>query len=122
MKFLWRYGKRLFFTIISIILLLFMVTILYYSNFINEGTYNFLKLFITLTSIFVNAIILGKSSNNSKGYMDGIMFGLLIILLILIPTLIANKLELKLLVYYGMILGTTTLGSMFGKSTKKNKK
>ena len=118
MKFLWKYGKRLFFTIISIILLLFLVTVLYYSNFINESTYNFLKLFVTLISIFINATILGRSNN--KGYMDGIKFGILIILLILIPTIIANKLELKLLIYYGMILGTTTLGTTFKKSKKKN--
>jgi len=111
--------KVLFFNILELFTLLFLVTILYYFNLINEKTFDVLKLIILLSSIFINSFILGKKKNN-KGYIEGIKYGIIIISLLLIITIIFSKLQFKLFIFYPLILITSLLGSMIG-SVKKNK-
>lgn len=114
-----KYGKTILFNILELIILLFLITLLYYFNIINDKTYQVLKLIILLSSIFINSFILGTKSK-TKGYLEGIKYGVLIISIILIITLITYKLQTKLLIYYPLILITSTLGSMIG-ITKKNR-
>ncbi|MBQ9019399.1 MAG: TIGR04086 family membrane protein [Bacilli bacterium] len=118
-KYLKKYGKTLLSNILELLILIFLLTLLYYFNIINEKTYQILKLIVLLISIFINSFILGSKSN-IKGYLEGIKYGVILITIILIITLITYKLQYKLLIYYPLILITSTLGSMIGKA-KKNK-
>lgn len=115
-----KYGLRLIYTILAIILSLLLITILYYYNLINQNTYKILKIIVILLNIFISSFILGKKASN-KGYLEGIKFSIIIILLLLILTLIFNlTFKPKIILYYFIILTTSTLGSMIGISKNKD--
>ena len=114
-----RYLKPLLINVLELFISLFIITILYYFNILNDKSYEILKLIILLVTIFINSFLLGKTSK-SKGYLEGIKYGVLLIVLLLVFTLIMYKLQSKLLLFYPLILITSTLGSMIG-NVKKNK-
>ena len=107
------YIKGILFNIIELFILLFLITILYYFNIINETTYSVLKLIILLISIFINSFILGKNTKK-KSYLEGIIYGIILISILLILTIILSKVQIKLLVFYPLLLLTTILGSLIG--------
>lgn len=119
MTYLKKYGKRLIFTITSIIIFLFLLTLLYYFNIIGPNLNKVLKIVIILLNIFISSFILGKNTI-SKGYLEGIKFALIIIPIFIFISLITHsKLELKVILYYIIILITSILGSMIGINRKK---
>lgn len=119
MTYIKKYGKRLLFTIISILLSLLAVTLLYYFNIIGQNTNKILKIIVILVNIFISSFILGKNTLK-KGYLEGIKFSLLIIPIFIITSLItSSKLEIKAILYYVIIMITSILGSMIGINRKK---
>lgn len=119
MSYLKKYGLRLIYTIISILLSLFLITTLYYFNIINGTTYSILKIVIILLNIFISSFILGKKAT-SKGFLEGIKLSVIIIPIFIILALLTNEvLKLRVIIYYIIILITSTFGSMVGISRKK---
>lgn len=106
---------------ISIIISLFLLTILYYYNYISDSTYSFLKILIVLIIIFIGSFRLGNMAIN-KGYMEGVKISLLIVLLLLSITIIFSNFQIKLLLYYTMIISTSILGSTSGIYKKRSSK
>lgn len=120
MTYLKKYGLRILYTFLTIIILLTITTGLYYFNLINNNTYKIFKIIIVIISILINSFILGKNSLN-KGYLEGIKLGLMIITIFFILTLVSsNSLNLSILLYYFILLITAIFGSMFGISRKKD--
>ena len=119
MTFIKKYLIHLLTTILSIIITLLLLTTLYYFNIINESTYNILKIVILLISIFFNSLLLGRKAKN-KGYLEGIKLSLILIVLFLIPTVILSNFNIKVLIYYLIMILTSSLGSMIGINMKKN--
>ena len=122
MTYIKKYGLRLLYTIISILLSLLFLTIIYNYNLINQNTYKILKIIILLLNIFINSFILGTKTTN-KGYLEGIKFSLIIISILLILTLLLNlSIKPRIILYYLIIIFTSTLGSMIGINKNKNLK
>lgn len=115
-----KYGKRLLLIMIEILILLFLLTIPYYFNWISDKTYATFKMILLLGCILLNSFFLGRESSH-KGYMEGFRLGILIILLFGIPTFLFSKWQIKILLYDALILTSSTLGSMIGISNKKSK-
>lgn len=113
------YIKAIILNILELFILLFLITILYYFNLINEKTFSILKLIILLFSIFINSFILGKNTKKKK-YLEGIIYGVILITILLIFTIILSKIKIKLLVFYPLILITSILGSIMSKIKKIN--
>lgn len=113
------YIKAIIFNILELFTLLFIITIPYYFNLINDKTYSILKLIILLISIFINSFILGKNTKK-KSYIEGIIYGIIVITILLILTIILSKIKIKLLVFYPLILITSILGSIINKIKKIN--
>ena len=114
------YIKSIIFNVLELFLLLFLITILYYFNLINDKTYSILKLIVLLFSIFINSFILGKNTKKKK-YIEGIIYGVILITILLLLTIILSKVNLKLLVFYPLILITSILGSTISKIKKIDK-
>ena len=91
-----------------------------YFNLINEQTYNILKIVILLISIFFNSLFLGTKAKN-KGYLEGIKLSLILIIIFLIPTVILSNFNITVLIYYLIMILTSSLGSMIGINIKKKK-
>ena len=54
-----------------------------------------------------------------EGYIEGLKYGSIIIILTLIISLIIKSFNIKLLIFYSILLLSSTLGSMIG-ITRKN--
>lgn len=118
MQYLKKYGMKLFYNIIELLLLILFITVLYYFNIIGDKLYSLLKLIILLFTIFINSFSLGKNTK-CKGYLEGIKYGIILIILLFIPTFFLTKIEPKLIIYYFLILSSSIFGSMVGISKKK---
>lgn len=115
-----KYGKYLLYLIITMLISIFILTVIYYYNLIDDNTFKFLKLMSLLLSIFIYSFCLGKD-NKKKGLITGIIFSLIIVTLLLISTIIISKFQIRLLLYYIMIISSSCLGGVFGfnKSIKE---
>ena len=71
-----------------------------------------------MLSIFIASYKLGTKSKQ-KGYLEGIKIGLIIIGLLIIIVLLLDKLNIKSLLYYLILLLTSILSSMIGINIKK---
>ncbi len=119
MTYLKKYGLRLLYTIISILVSILIITTLYYFNIISSATYNILKIVVLLINIFISSFILGKKANN-RGYLEGIKLSIMIISILIILSLILNlSLKPRVIIYYLIITSTSIFGSMVGISRKR---
>lgn len=98
----------------------FIITLLNYFNLLNSNITNTLKLIIVIVSIFVGAFLLGKKSNK-KGYLEGIKYSVIFILvLIIINLIVIRNFDIKSVIYFLIIVGSSTFGSMIGISKKRS--
>ena len=113
-KFLFSY----LITFIILFIFIIFINIFYYFNMLNENIYHFIKLIILVCSIFIGSFNLGTKSNY-KGFIDGFIFGLIIICVLFIISLLFSNIQLKLVLYYLVILSSSTLGGTIGIRKKK---
>ena len=96
----------------------FIITLLNYFNLLSSNIANTLILIIVIASIFVGSFLLGKKSNK-KGYLEGIKYSAIFILLLVIINLLFVKVfEIKSLIYFLIIVVSSTFGSMLGINKK----
>ena len=121
MNYLIKYIKRLGWMFLSIIISLIVIVTLYYFNIISTNMFHILELIILLINVFISTFILGKQTQK-KGYLEGIKYSLIIIFIFFILTLITREpLNIRMLLYYSIIIITSVLGSIIGISkTKEN--
>lgn len=107
--------KYLLYTILTIIILTFFVTILEYTGIIKGKGLVIAKIIVPILSLFIFAFILGKKSKN-KGYQKGLVLGFSYagINIILSYLIIRNAFQYKDLIYFLITITTSTLGSMIG--------
>ncbi len=118
MNYLKNLMIRYLWTILETIILSFLLTALYYFDFISTPFFSLFLLFSLLIPVFVNSFLLGKVSSK-KGYLEGIKFSFLIILFFMIITCLYSKFQWKNLLYYAIILFTSIMGSIMGINQKK---
>ena len=118
-----KYLKNIVFSlgIVSAVLLIFtfIITILSYFNIINDSLITIFKMLIPIISVLSSSIVMGKNSTK-KGWLEGLKLGILIcILLFLFNLLGLNKFKINQLLFYGILIFTSIIGSMIGISKKK---
>ncbi len=108
------------YTLGIIIIGTFLITLLNYFNLLSSNVANTIMLIIVIASIFIGSFLLGKKSNK-KGYLEGIKYSaILIFLLVIINLLFIKVFEIKSLVYFLIIIVSSTFGSMVGINKKRN--
>ncbi len=121
MNYLKKLGKFLLTTIISIVILSLILTIFYYFDIINNNIYNIMKMIIILGSLFINALLLGKSSNK-YGIVEGLKLGAIFLLIMfLIKIITKNSFDIRTLIYSFIIILTTSVGAVIGINKKSEK-
>ena len=115
--------KNYLFNILLYFIIIFIssiiVTLLNYFNILPNKLISTLKLIIPIISIFISSLMLGKKCKK-KGYIEGLKFGCIIIVLIFAISLIFKSFNIKLLIFYFILLLSSTLGSMIGITRKKD--
>lgn len=118
MNYLKKLGRVTITTLLSIIILGFILTIFYYFNIIDNNIYNIMKLIIILASIFVNSFILGKISTK-YGFVEGLKLGAIILVIMLIMKIISgSSFDIRTFIYSIIILLTSSIGSVIGINKK----
>ena len=115
-KYLISYG----YTFATIFVGTFILTILNYFNIVTTNFTNITKLIILIFSIFIGSFILGKKSLK-KGYIEGIKYSIVfIVLLVIINLLFVKEFNVKSIIYFLIIIISSTFGSMLGINKKRN--
>ena len=102
-----------------LLLYLFLLTILNYTQMLKLSS--IIKLNFVFISIvtFVFGILNGKNTEK-KGYLEGLKLGSIISLsLFLLNLIFIRKFSLSIFIYYIVIIISTTFGSMLGINLKK---
>ncbi len=121
MNYLKKLIKIIASTLISIIVLGFILTIFYYFDLINNNIYNIMKMVIVLLSLFINALILGKNSTK-YGLVEGLKLSAIILIIMFILKLITNSsFDIRTIIYSIIILLTTSIGAVIGINKNGNK-
>lgn len=104
------------------IVLLTLPIILSILNLFDLRTSNIIILIIIIASAFVSSFMLGKHTEK-KGFISGLIMGLSLCFTFFILSLFyKNNYEFNTLIYYLIIILSTTLGSMLGIQKNPNKK
>ncbi|MGI6330163.1 MAG: TIGR04086 family membrane protein [Bacilli bacterium] len=115
------YLKTIGYSFLLILILILILTISHYFNLINHNLLDIGKLLILIITLLLGAFQIGRQTNQ-KGWLAGLKFGMTIIFLFLFFNIIFKfNFSWKLILYYTLILISSTLGSMFGISFKKKK-
>lgn len=119
MNYLKKLSKIIITTLLSIIILGFILTILYYFDIINNNIYNIMKMVIVLLSLFINAFFLGKNSTK-YGLVEGLKLGaFFLIIMFIIKIFTSNSFDIRTVIYGIIILLTTSIGSVIGINKKE---
>ena len=113
-----KYLKGFLVFLVPFLTLLLITTILYYFDILNNQVIKYFKIVIILLSAFSSGFYIGMKST-SKGYLSGLKLSASIVLLFLIINLLTKGFKWYHLVYYLIIIVTTSLGSMLGINKKQ---
>lgn len=116
-----KYLKALLYTFISILTFNLILSIIYYFDIVSDNLFNILKIITTSISFIIGGIYIGSKSNK-RGYLEGIITGLIIVFLFFLISYLAfdNGININKIIYYLVILSTSTIGAMIGINKKKN--
>lgn len=121
MNYLKKLCKIVITTILSIIILGFILTMLYYFDIINNNIYNIMKMIIVLLSLFINSYLLGKNSSK-YGLIEGLKLGTIILIIMFILKMITkSSFDIRTIIYSIILLLTSSIGSVIGINKKENK-
>ncbi len=117
-----KYLKVLLFILIPLFLFNVILSLLYYFNVIPTGVMNYLKLAIICLSMLVGGIYIGSKATK-KGWLEGLKVGLEIIVIFFLLSYLGFDygLSIKAVIYYLILLASSTLGSMIGISRSSQK-
>ncbi len=118
LQYLKNLSKGLLTTITVFIMLSLILTLLNYFNLLNHTVLTICKMIIPLLSIGIGGFISGKKMVKN-GWISGLINGLIITLFIFILSLIIKDFEFKNLIFFIIIIITSTFGSMLGINAKK---
>jgi len=115
-----KYLKSLLYIFFPLMLLNFIISIIYYFNIINDTGINYLKLIITAISMLVGGFYIGNKTTQ-KGWLEGLKIGLIIIISFFIIGYLGfdQGINIKTIIYYFILLASSTLGGMIGINKNK---
>ena len=100
------------------LVLTFIITVFDYFNILSNNISSIIRFLILIISILVSSFILGNKSIK-KGYINGIKLGIVIVILFFIISNIFGSFNFSSLIYYFIIVLTSSIGSMLGINKKK---
>ena len=121
MNYLKNLGISFIYSIFSLLILIFFMTVLNYFNVIKGSTVFFL-VFNLIFSVFLGAFIISKKCS-SNGWFEGLKFGFLFLFFVSLLDYFGFNFSfnLKYLVFSVIILITSLFGGMFGINFRKKK-
>jgi len=104
----------------SLFIYLLIITLFAYLNIFSYKTVSVLSFIFTIILFIYSGFKLGKLSTK-RGYLSGLLIGSLNILILLFLSLVLRSFPgVKSLLYYGILLLSSTFGGMLGINKRKN--
>lgn len=115
MKYAKNLGFSLLFIIGSLLILTLLLTFFNYFNLFSNGLVSTFKIIIPIISLFAGGFFIGKKSSK-KGWLEGLKLSLIFTIILILFNLLGleNKLELKNILYYLIIIISCMFGGMLG--------
>ena len=111
--------KTLLINFLVIIIGSILITLLYYFNIIPNSIYNIFKLILPILSLFFTTKSFAITARE-KGYLEGAKIGALtVIIFIIITSLTKQGFNLKMTIYFLLLLITSAFGGMVGINQKE---
>ena len=105
--------------LLSLIIYLLIITTLAHFNLISYKVVSIISFIYIILLFMTNGFIIGKK-REKRGYLSGLLIGVINVILILFLALIFRSFpEVKSLIYFLILLLSSTLGGMFGINFKK---
>lgn len=119
MKYLKKLGFSFLYTIGTILVLTFIITLLNYFNLISDKSISIFKILIPIISLLIGGFYIGKKSNK-KGFMEGLKLGIIFCIILIIFNYLAfdYSFKFKYLLFYIILIISSILGSMIGINRK----
>ncbi len=120
MKYLKNLGFSFIYVISSLLILTLFVTVFSYFNIMSDKVTSIFKIIIPVVSLLIGGFYMGKRSSK-KGFIEGLKLGLIFSIILVIFNYLAlnNSFKLKYLLFYLILIISSTLGSMIGINRKK---
>ena len=116
-----KYILQVLYTILTILISAFIITILYYFNITNENINKILIFISGIIAIFIGSLKF-SIKNNIKALITGISFySIFMIIFTIINVIFIKRLNLNTVIYYISLLIFSIIASYIGKNTKKEK-
>lgn len=112
-----KIGISLGFSFLFLFISIFIITFFNYISFFSSKSTNIFKFLFLLISLFIGGFISGKKSMKN-GWLEGVKLGSIFILFFLISSLLFQSFRIKNIIFYSIIMGSTTFGSMVGINKK----
>lgn len=115
-----KYLKVLLYILVPMLILNIITSLLYYFNIAGNGIIDYLKLFTMVISMLIGGIYIG-SKTKQKGWLEGLKIGAEVIIVLFIISYLAfdQGINIKNLIYYLILLASSTFGSMIGINKRK---
>lgn len=111
--------KMLLVNFLVIVIGSIIITLLYYFNITSSSIYNIFKLALPILSLFFTTKSFAKNARE-KGYLEGAKIGVLtVIIFIIITSLTKQDFNLKMTIYFLLLLITSSFGGMVGINQKE---
>lgn len=114
-----KIGTSLGFSFLFLLIGIFIITVFNYINIFSAKSTNIFKLIVLLFSFWMGGFISGKKSIKN-GWLEGIKLSSIFILIFILSSLFFHSFHAKNIIFYVLILGSTTLGSMIGINKKED--
>lgn len=95
-----------------------ILTLINYFNIMGSKIVAVMRFILPVIAILISSYRLGKMSDK-KGYLEGLKFGSIIILIFMVLVIILDKLSLKSILYYTILLLISIMGSTIGINKRK---
>ena len=103
---------------IIIIISNIFITIFNYFDLLNSNIISILKFIVPIISMFISSFKLGINSKQ-KGYLEGLKMGGIAATVMIILVLLFDKLSIKSIIYYVILILIAIFSSMLGINYKK---
>lgn len=123
MNYLKNVGIAFIYIISFLLGLTFISTLFNYINLFGNTFTNVVKVIIPIVSLFIGGFVIGKKTGK-KGWLEGIKLSLIFLIILTLFNYLAldTSFSLKTLIYYFILVASTTFGSMIGVNKYKPEK
>ena len=117
------YLKDIGYMLGTIVIGIFVFTILNYFNILSDKIMSFIKILLPVGVFGFGGFYLSKNSSN-KGIVEGLKIGLIVLSFIFLLSILGlgSDFEAKNLIYYAILLITSIVGGILAKQGKGTQK